>query len=234
MKICALLFSSLLATTGICRAEIVDSHHLTQEIANQLNIGETFQIRFTIAKGDFGSSSKDRSEISTYTAPTGIVILGHSIEKTGHHSSASYIKTDQAGAIKYENSAMSKLQEKIKEGFLKGALTWKGKKIFEGDASANYASFLREFEAKYHFQADTHSSISFKWTTDTKNGRHGAKIDASAIVTLAKAGTTNDINRALQIIEFQMQTDAPKEIFEVIDAGTKTGKTASELGLKNN
>lgn len=205
---------------------------LTQQIVDELRYGEEFQVTHDIAQGDFGSSSKDRNETSEFTAPTGLAIIGHNINWSGHHSSASHVKTTQAGQLSYEIGVMAELREKMREGFLKGNLTYKGKKIVSADAAGDYSSFLKEFQAKYKFFAATNSSIVFKWTTHTKNGRFGAKISASADIELMKVASEDEASRAVEMIKFMIESKEAKDVFDLIDAVVGEGKSASEVGLK--
>lgn len=204
---------------------------LNQQIVSELRYGEEFQVVHDIAKGDFGSSSKDRNELSEFTAPTGIAIIGHDIKWSGHHSSASHVKTVQAGQLSYETGVMANLREKLREGFIKGNLTYKGKKIASGEADADYSSFLKEFEAKYKFFAATNSSITFRWTTNTKTGRFGAKISASANIDLMKVASEQEASRAVEMIKFIIDSKESREVFDLIDMVMREGKAASEVGF---
>lgn len=200
---------------------------LSQGDADQLFYGEEIIVRHGIAKGDFGSSSADRNERSTYSAPFGMAILSHDIQWSGHHSSASHVETRQAGQLTYETGVLARLMEAVTDGFLKGSLDYKGKKIIGADAAGKFSEFQREFQANYRFAADTNAKVTFKWTTNTKNGRHGAKIKAHANIRLLKMGTAEQAQQAIDVIKFVMKTGESKDIFELINKVLtgKEGKT---------
>lgn len=190
---------------------------LSQGDANLLFYGEEVIVHHSIAQGDFGSSSADRDERSTYSAPFGMAILSHDIQWSGHHSSASHVETRQAGQLTYETGVLAKLMESVTDGFLKGALEFKGKKIVDADAAGKFAEFRREFQASYRFAADTNAKVTFKWTTNTKNGRHGAKINADAEIRLVKMATAEQAQQAIDVIKFVIQTGQAKDVFDLIN-----------------
>lgn len=199
---------------------------LSQGDADLLFYGEEVIVSHSIASGDFGSSSADRNEMSTYSAPFGVAILSHDIQWSGHHSSASHVETRQAGQLTYETGILARLMETVTDGFLKGALEYKGKKLIDADAAGKFAEFRRDFQASYRFAADTNAKITFKWTTNAKNGRHGAKIHAFAEIQLIKMATADQAQQAIDVIKFVMQTGQTKEVFELINKviGGKDGK----------
>lgn len=199
----------------------------SQGDADALYYGEEIIVRHSIAKGDFGSSSADRNERSTYSAPFGMAILSHDIYWSGHHSSASHVETRQAGQLTYETGVMARLMDSVVGGFLKGSLEYKGAKILGADAAGRFADFRREFQASYRFVADTNATISFKWTTNTKNGRHGAKINAYADINLVKMATTDQAQQAIDVIKFTMQSGQASDVFELINK-VLTGRQGDE------
>ena len=83
----------------------------TQGDANKLFYGQEVIVHHGIAKGDYGSSSADRNELSTYSAPHGVAILSHDLQWKGHHSSASHVETRQAGQLTYETGVLADLME---------------------------------------------------------------------------------------------------------------------------
>ena len=64
--------------------------NFSQGDADKLFYGEEITVRHGIAKGDYGSSSRDKNETSTYVAPRGMAILGHDLQWRGHHSGVSH------------------------------------------------------------------------------------------------------------------------------------------------
>lgn len=196
---------------------------LSQGDANSLFYGEEVIIRHGIAEGDFGSKSADRNERSIYAAPFGMAVLSHDIHWSGHHSSASHVETRQAGQLTYETGVLAKLMESITDGFLKGALEYKGKKIVDANAAGKFSEFRREFQASYRFAADTNAKVTFKWTTNTTWGSNGARINAYADIRLVKMATADQAQQAIDVIKFIMQTGQSKDVFDLINK-VLTGK----------
>ncbi|QRZ15603.1 hypothetical protein JWJ88_14835 [Paracoccus methylovorus] len=202
------------------------------QTVENLNPGEIITIKIDMHKGRYRSADKDLNEPVFYEAPPGIVIYDHDIVHTGNNSATWWVKTVQAGAISFEHGVAAKLSEKIKEGMLGGKLTWKGAKLFEGDASANYSNFLKEFSALYRFRAHTNSSIHFRWNIRTKRGRYGAWIDSLAYVRLMRVNTTLDAARALQVIEFALASGTTEDLFSLMENVLGGKKTAKELDFQ--
>lgn len=211
-------------------ANVIEGDINPQQV-DELKSGEVFDIKITIAKGRWNSKSKDRNEIAVYTAPAGLVILGHEVIRTGHYSSASWVKTDQAGSIGLETGAVGRLVEKMREGLLKGSLTIKGKKIVDADGTSEYAKFIKEFSASFKFYAATRSAITFRWTTNTTWGSNGASIDAHAYVQLMKVSTEEDAERALEVIRFAIESGLPTDLMNLLGSTLGAGKTAAEVGI---
>lgn len=202
----------------------------SQGAVDQLRPGEVFSYNFGIAYGDYGSDSVDMNEIVTFTAPSGTVILGHEIYWSGHHSSASWVETNQSGNISYNTGVLSELSDEMRKGFASGSLTYKGVNFGSANAAANYANFLREFRANYQFRTSTNSSISFRWRTQTRTGKYGAKINAYATIYLKKTPTEEDAERAVEAIKFVIESGQQEDIFNLMNS-VLSGKSARELGL---
>lgn len=202
------------------------------ETIEHLNPGEIVTIKIDIHQGRYRSADKDLNEAVFYEAPPGIVIYDHDIVHTGNNSATWWVKTLQAGAIGLEHDVVTKMSDRIKEGMLGGKLTWKGVKLFEGDASANYSNFLKEFSALYRFRARTNSSIHFRWNIRTKRGRYGAWINSLAYVRLMRVNTTDDAARALQVIEFALASGTTEDLFSLMEAVLGGKKTARELDFQ--
>lgn len=126
---------------------------------------------------------------------------------------ASHVETRQAGQLTYETGILAKLMESVTHGFLKGALEFKGKKIIDADAAGKFAEFRRDFQANYRFAADTNANVTFRWTTNTKNGRHGAKINEEAQILLVKMATSDQAQQAIDVIKFVIQSGQSKDMF---------------------
>lgn len=202
------------------------------ETIGDLNPGEVITIKIDIHQGRYRSADKDLNEPVFYEAPPGIVIYDHDIVHAGHNSATWWVKTIQAGAIGFEHDVTAKMAEKIREGMLGGKLTWKGVNLFEGDASANYSRFLKEFSALYRFRAHTNSSVHFRWNIRTKRGRYGARINSFVYIRLMRVNTTADAARALQVIELALASKLTQDLFSLMETTLGGKKTAKELDLQ--
>ena len=196
--------------------------HAAEKVADPslASYGETIEQRLDIADIRIGSRDADRSDSATYTAPTGFVILGHTIHRTGHHSGVSHVETKQPGRLTYENSAMASLRDVLRQGFINGTLstaTGEDKSDSSGSAILEYIGFLKTFEARYRFVADTHASISFSWFVDSKSFDHGAELKAHATIKLQRAATEADAARSAELIRFAIQSGESAQVFDLID-----------------
>ena len=209
---------AFLAVSAFCFAQVYAEDDSVD--SPQVNYGDTTEERLHIADIRIGSRDADRRGVATYTAPSGFTILGHSIQRSGHHSGVSHRETTQPGRLTYENTAMASLRDVLREGFVKGALTTntdQGASKSEGSAISEYVDFLRSFDGKYRFVADTHGSISFDWFVDSKSFDHGARLEAHATIKLQKAATAADAERATDIIRFAIQSGESAQAFELMD-----------------
>ena len=181
--------------------------------------GEILETEFDIADIRIGSKDADRKGTSTYTAPSGWVILNHEIHREGHHSGISLVEYSQPGRLSYESSAMASLYDQLRQGFLSGKLITKTERTSEESASASirYAKFIKSFDARYRFVADTHASISFSWFVDSKSFEHGAKLIATAKIKLQRLATVAEAERAAEAIKFAIEHDENTEIFELME-----------------
>ena len=187
----------------------------------QPNYGDTIEEQFDIADVRIGSRDADRSGSAQYTAPSGFTILGHSIHRVGHHSGVSHVDTTQPGRLTYQSSAMASLRDVLRRGFLDGTLSMSDNESSSAtgaSGTAEYLKFLRNFEARYHFVADTHASITFSWFADSKSFDHGAHLVAHATIRLRKAATEADAERAAELIRFALDSNERAEVFELIDS----------------
>lgn len=217
------------STTASAQEIVVDP-----ETVSQLAIGETFTVDVTIvSKGDWGSSSKDiEKRLAEFAAPPGLVILDHEISSTGHHSYVAWERTVPAGNISYSEGVGAQLKEEIRKGMLSGALTYEGVDMGSAEGAFAYAKFLREFDARYQIVLDKNSTISFAWGMHTKNGRHGAKLDASARIVLQRYPLEGEVASALEVLKFVNENGNAQEVMDIIEAVFNDGKkSAAELGL---
>lgn len=192
----------------------------------EADYGEVVEIKIHLVKASIGSSSEDRGGTEKYTAPSGFVVLDHQLIHTGHHSGISHVETIQPGRLSYESSAFLSLKEALRQGFAEGTLVAEGTSSAEG--AAGFGKFLKRFDARYRFVADTHGSVSFRWYLDSETFSHGARIDASAVIRLQKAATDADAERAADIIRYAIEQKEQQDVFELMDGAL--GIHPSDLG----
>lgn len=198
-----------------------------EEILEKIYYGPTHVDEFTIAKASIGNSDADRNGTSTYSAPSGYRILSHQIEVSddSHHYAVSHVSTTQPGELSFDTEVMSEIYNKIKQGFAAGKFHYEeggGGSSGSGSIAANYARFLRDFEASFKFFAKTNSQAKFFWAIDSRTWEHGAKIDAYAVLKLEKVPTETDAKRALEAIKFVLETDLTEDIMDLIKASLDT------------
>ena len=206
---------------SMCLSALAFAQTVDSPDPSQVNYRIRIEERFDIANIRIDSQDADRSGSTTYTAPMGFTILGHSIVRRRHHSGVSHVGTEKPGRLIYGSSAMVSLREVLRRGFLVGTLSSTDEEISSGDvgrATASYLDFLTSFEARYHFVADTHASITFAWFADFKSFDHGAHLIAHAQITLQKSATEADAERATEIIRFALESVERTEVFELMDS----------------
>lgn len=183
----------------------------------QANYGDTIEEHFDIASIRIGSRDADRSGTATYRAPTGFTILGHRLQRGGHHSGVAHVETTQPGRLAYESRAMVSLRDAMRRGFINGTLSVTDDESVSGSATDRYLNFLKRFEGEYHFVADTQGAITFSWFVDSKSFDHGALLEATAVVRLRKAATEADVERVAEVIRFAIESGERRGVFELID-----------------
>ncbi|MYG28482.1 MAG: hypothetical protein F4213_21105 [Boseongicola sp. SB0677_bin_26] len=183
---------------------------------DKVQIGQVIEERFDIADIRIGSRDADKSDNSTYTAPIGFTILGHRIFREGHHSGVRHISTINPGKLSYESSAVISLMDAVRKGFVEGLLTSDSSNDALSGAK-QYANFLKQFDGKYKFVAETHASITFRWHVDSKSFDHGAALKAHAIVRLQKSATESDVRRATELIRYALESGERHAVLELID-----------------
>lgn len=207
---------SLLLLLIFCSNQLYSQTKEQKQKLEKLSYGETLDVRYDICNIRIGSRDADRSDYSTFSAPIGYRILGHKINRKGHHSGTSAVQTTQAGELSYGSEAMVNLENAIRQGFLKGKFESDESSNYDSNAAMNYAKFKKKFYAKYKFVANTNAKIKFKWFVDSDSFNHGAENRSYAIITLEKVATSEDAYRAADLIKFAIESDESSNIFELM------------------
>ena len=203
---------------------------------DQVAYGQTTEIVVGIADVRLRTRDSDMFERTEYTAPVGFTILGHEIRQAGHHSGVSHDQTTQPERISNETGAMESLLDALQTGVMQGILlTGAGDgnsrapaiddstgeiatAAFRANPALEFANFLREFEARYNFVADTPAGVSFDWYADSDTLQHGSELTACAIVTLRRDATAVDAARIASVIRYAIETGESSDVYELIDA----------------
>ena len=185
--------------------------------AEDATYGQRIDVHFGIASLRIGSNQPDQGGIATYTAPAGFSIIGHEIHYDGFHSGVVHHEAVQPGRLAYESSAYVTLTDTIRKGVIEGRLSI-GDKSGVAVGAKEFADFLKRFEAKYKFVADTHGSISFRWWAHTKWASHGSAIRASATITIQKRASEDDARRAAEAILFALEIGERSNVFQLMDS----------------
>ena len=206
---------------------------------DEVSYSQTTEVLVGIADVRLRMRDSDLSEQTEYTAPRGFAILGHEIHQYGHHSGVSHYQTTQPDRLSNETSAMESLREGLRTGVMQGILltgyrdenssdpeiddatgeiTLTAYRVDPVEAVIQYADFLREFEARYHFVADTPAEVTFDWYADSETLQHGAELTACATVTLRRDATADDAARAASVILYAIEAGESTDVYELIDA----------------
>ncbi|MEL7190607.1 MAG: hypothetical protein AAGK17_13725 [Pseudomonadota bacterium] len=204
----AIIFS-LMVLIAIATADL--AYATTQDVA----FGEKTVVKFDIIDARIGSRDRDIRSTTTYTAPTGYVIVDVDMQREGFHSSVASFGMTQPGVISYRAGALGEMTSLVRDGFAKGLFSLADNKA-TGNIAFDYASFWKQFSAEFRFVADTHASVGFKYTLDSKSGDHGAKLKAHANIILMRVPTEKDIENVVEVLEFVIQQGVHTDITGLI------------------